>query len=131
MAGQGSVTGRSRYTTNWNWKLALQFLKASPHLFADDPGDGATCLVFGPLSLMMVQPQQAALLRVIPKSAERTDIQLVRMEAKGAPPRRRWRMVPTGWRTDSQRAGDAEAVARSSELDRKFFGWYWSLMSAN
>jgi hypothetical protein len=28
-----------------------------------------------------------------------------------------------------ERAGDAEAVARSVELDRKFFAWYWSLMS--
>ena len=128
---EGSVTGRSRYTTNWNWKLALQFLKASPHLFADDPDDGATCVVFGPLSLMMVQPQQAALLRVIPKSAERTDIQLVRMEAKGAPPSTPVADGPDRVADGLQRAGDAEAVARSSELDRKFFAWYWSLMSTD
>ncbi len=117
---EGSVTGRGRYTTNWNWKLALQFLKASPHLFADDADDGATCVVFGPLSLMMVQPQHAALLRVIPKSAVRTDIQLVRMEAKGAPPSTPVADGPDRVADGLERAGDAEAVARSVELDRSF-----------
>ena len=129
--GDGNVTNRTRYNTDWNWKLALQFLKSSPHLFADDPGESISCCEFGPLSLMMVQPQHAALLRVIPKSAERTDIQLVRIEAKAA--------NLTTPATDGldrvgdalRQAGDAEAVGRSSELDRRFFSWYWSLMSTN
>jgi nitrite reductase/ring-hydroxylating ferredoxin subunit len=127
---ESNVTARSRYSTNWNWKLALQFVKSSPHLFADELDDDANCVAFGPLSLMMVQPQQAALLRVIPKSAERTDIQLVRMEPKGASP-----STPAADGADRvadglQQAGDAEAVARTSELDRQFLAWYWSLMAA-
>ena len=126
---EGSVTGRNRYTTNWNWKLALQFLKASPQLFADDFGDDEDWITFGPLSLMMVQPQQASLLRVIPKSTERTDIQLVRMKAQGAPPCAPMTDGPDRVGDGLRDAGDAEAVARSVELDREFFGWYWSLMS--
>ena len=83
--------------------------------------------MFGPLSLMLVEPHQAALLRVIPKSAARTDIQLVR-DGSGRAPRqpRPCDRVAEGLRE----AGDAEAVARSTELDREFFAWYWSLMSA-
>ena len=128
---ESNVTARSRYSANWNWKLALQFLKTSPHLFTDGPGEGGSWVVFGPLSLMVAQPQQAALLQVIPKSAERTDIQLIRMEASGAPPR-----PPAADGADRvadalRQAGDADAGARSAELDRQFFAWYWSLMSAD
>jgi hypothetical protein len=76
-----------------------------------------------------VQPQHAALLRVIPKSAVRTDIQLVRMEAKGAPTSTPVADGPDRVADALERAGDAEAVARSVELDRLFLAWYWSLMS--
>jgi nitrite reductase/ring-hydroxylating ferredoxin subunit len=126
----GGVIQRTRYGTNWNWKLALQFLKSSPHLLFDDASDGSW-VAFGPLSLMMVQRQEAALLRVIPKSAERTDIQLIRMAPRGAPP---GSAAPDGadrMADGLREAGDADAVARSTELDRGFFSWYWSLMSAN
>ena len=124
---EGDVTARSRYSTKWNWKLARQFLKSSPHLFADDPGEGGDCVVFGPLSMMMVQSQQATLLSVIPKSAERTDIQLIRMAPKGI-------AVANGddrVAEELRQAGDADAVPRSTVLDREFFAWYWSLMSTD
>jgi nitrite reductase/ring-hydroxylating ferredoxin subunit len=122
------VTQRARYSTNWNWKLALQFLKSSPRLLFDEPDDGG-CIVFGPLSLMMVHAEEAALLRVIPKSAERTDIQLIRM----APPAETGPdPAPADRLGDGLRlAGDADAVAHSTELDRGFFAWYWSLMAAS
>jgi len=126
----GTVIARTRHSTSWNWKLALQFLKGSPDLLADDPGEGGDFVVFGPLSLMLVEPHQAALLRVIPKSAERTDIELVRIEAPDAKPpvlADRADHLAEGLR----RAGDAEAVMRSGALDRGFFAWYWSMMSAN
>jgi nitrite reductase/ring-hydroxylating ferredoxin subunit len=128
---KGGVTSRGRYTINWNWKVALQFLKSSPGLFAGDPGDSVDCLILGPLSLMMVQPQQATLVRVIPKSAERTDIQLVRMEARGAPPSAPAADGPDRVGDSLRRAGGAEAVAQSPQFDRQFFVWYWSLMSSD
>ena len=95
-------------------------------MLADDPGEGGDFVVFGPLSLMLVEPHQASLLRVIPKSAERTDIELVRIEAPDAKP-----PVLATDRADRlaeglRQAGDAEAVMRSGALDRGFFAWYWS-----
>jgi hypothetical protein len=73
----------------------------------------------------MVNSQRAVLLRVIPKFAERTDLQLIEIASGDAPAE-----------TASPAAGDtvAEELRRagapsSSELDRKFFSWYWSLMS--
>jgi nitrite reductase/ring-hydroxylating ferredoxin subunit len=124
---QGHVTGRARYSTNWNWKLALQFVKASTHLFCEDPGEAQDLVAFGPLSLMLVEPDHAALLRVIPKSAAHTDIQLVRITPPGASAiDGSDDRVAEGLRD----AGDAAAVAQKTELDREFFGWYWSLMSA-
>ncbi len=125
---EGEVGARRRHSTNWNWKLALQFLKSSPDLLTDDQGAG-DFVVFGPLSLMLVEPHQATLLRVIPKSAERTDIELVRIAAPDAP-------APVAGQADRlaeglQQAGDAEAVMASGALDREFFAWYWSLMSEN
>jgi len=123
---QGRVTERARYSTSWNWKLALQFLKSSPHLFGDDLAEQQDLVAFGPLSLMLVEPHQAALLRVIPKSAAHTDIQLVRVARAGASATEACDRVAEGLRE----AGDAESVAQKTELDRDFFGWYWPLMSA-
>jgi nitrite reductase/ring-hydroxylating ferredoxin subunit len=120
-----TVTGRSRYATDWNWKLALQFVRSSPHLFCNRPGD-RDVVAFGPLSLMSVQPERATLLRVIPKSAAHTDIQLIRMAPPDAPSDDGPDRVAEGLRE----AGDAESVAGQVKLDREFFGWYWSLMSA-
>lgn len=121
---EGEVTRRVRYNTEWNWKLALQFLKSSPHLLCDDPA-AAELVDFGPLSLMSVQPNQVVLLQVIPKSATLTDIQLVRVAPKGTPTKNGPDRVARGLRA----AGDAEAAARLTDFDRSFFGWYWSLMS--
>jgi phenylpropionate dioxygenase-like ring-hydroxylating dioxygenase large terminal subunit len=124
------VTGRTRCTTNWNWKLALQLLRSSPHLVFDEPGDAGQT-VFGPLSLMMVLPRQAALIRVIPKSAERTDIQLIRMAPPGTPAPAEASDGADRLAEGLREAGDTAAVPRSAELDRPFFAWYWSLMSAS
>jgi nitrite reductase/ring-hydroxylating ferredoxin subunit len=124
--GDGNVTNRARYSTDWNWKLALQFVRSTPQLFCDDPVDD-DFITFGPLSLMSVQPHQATLLRVIPKSAGHTDIQLIRIVPPDAPAKDGLDRVTEGLR----KAGDAEAVARSAALDRRFFAWYWLLMSAD
>jgi nitrite reductase/ring-hydroxylating ferredoxin subunit len=126
----GEVSQRTRYSASWNWKLALQFLKLSPHLLFDD-FTGGSWIAFGPLSLMMVHREEAALLRVIPKSAERTDIQLIRMAPPDLPGASAVPDGPDRMAEGLRDAGDAVAVARSTALDRSFFAWYWSLMSAN
>lgn len=127
---EAEIIERTRYTTGQNWKFVLQLLKSSPHLVFDEPGEDGH-VAFGPLSLMMTQPQQAALLRVIPKSAERTDIQLIRMAPRGAPGRPAAVGGVDRVAAELQQGGDSDAAARPTELDREFFAWYWSLMSAS
>lgn len=123
-----AVTRRMRYNTTWNWKFALQFLKSSPQLFLDDAGAGESWRVFGPLSLMLVQARQAALVRVIPKFAGQTDIQLIEMTAGERPQS----PVPSD---GADRVADgllrAGAEGPPAALDQHFFTWYWSLMSAS
>jgi nitrite reductase/ring-hydroxylating ferredoxin subunit len=122
---EANVTARSRYATNWNWKLALQFVRSSPDLFSRDP-DSDDFVVFGPLSLMSAQPDRATLVRVIPRSAAHTDIQIIRMAPPATPPEN----GPDRLADALRQAGDAETVAGSAPLDRDFFSWYWSYMSA-
>jgi nitrite reductase/ring-hydroxylating ferredoxin subunit len=130
----GRVTKRARYGTTWNWKFVLDFIRCRPDLFFDEPRDGGVdelCIEFGPLSWMIVRSSQAAMLRVIPRFAERTDFQLIRMAA-------REERENTGSATTADpvadalsRVGEANAGNWSSRLDRSFFDWYWPLMSAD
>ena len=125
----GKVTTRKVHSTNWNWKFLLNYLGPRPHLFAADPtgSDGLdSCFEFGPLSRIIVNSRRAVLVRVIPKFAERTDLQLIEIVAPETP-----------LELASPAADDpvTDALGRAerpllSELGRPFFSWYWSLMSA-
>jgi nitrite reductase/ring-hydroxylating ferredoxin subunit len=119
---EGRVTRRARYSPNWNWKHVLRFVKSSPQLFCADPADGHSWIEFAPLSLMVAEPQRAVLLQIVPKFAARTDLQLIEL------------MAPD--KAVSAANGDRlEHELRDSGnpppgLDRGFYDWYWSLMSA-
>ena len=125
----GKVTARKVHSTNWNWKFLLNYLGPRPHLFAADPtaAEGHDrCFEFGPLSRIIVNTRRAVLVRVIPKFAERTDLQLIEIVAPETP-----------LELASPAADDpvTDALGRAerpllSELGRPFFSWYWSLMSA-
>ena len=129
---RGRVTKRAQYGTTWNWKFVLQFFRSHPELFFDNPRDAdedERRIEFGPLDWMLVRPQQAALIRVIPRFAERSDLQMIRIVAKEV------------WGTDGSAngadpvmealrcTGEATAANWSSRLDRSFFSWYWPLMA--
>jgi nitrite reductase/ring-hydroxylating ferredoxin subunit len=117
------VARRARYSTTWNWKFVHHFLQSSPQLFVEDSPDDH--VEFGPLSSMIVGPEQAALLRVIPKFAERTDFQVIQMVAKDAPEE------PAGTATpDPIAEGLGRADPSARWFDRAVGDWYWSLMSA-
>jgi len=124
----GKVTRRECYNTTWNWKFLVNFLASRPHLFFAGPtgADGHdSCFEFGPLSRIMVNSRRAMLLRVIPKFAERSDVQLIEIAPEDAPAET---APPAG--DDPVAEGLRRAsVPSSSELDREFFSWYWSLMS--
>jgi nitrite reductase/ring-hydroxylating ferredoxin subunit len=124
----GKVTRRECYNTTWNWKFLLNFLGSRPHLFFAGPSDADghdSCFEFGPLSRIMVNSERAVLLRVIPKFAERTDLQLIEIASRDAPAATASPATDDAVAEGLRRAG----VLSSSELDRKFFSWYWSLMS--
>jgi len=129
----GKVTRRASYSTTWNWKFVLHFLKHHPELSFDEPsnGDDNACIEFGPLSWLMVRSDQVALLRVIPKFAERTDIQLIRIAASEAPERTTSAGTVDSVADAIRDAGEAGAADWSSRLDPGFFAWYWPLMSAS
>jgi nitrite reductase/ring-hydroxylating ferredoxin subunit len=122
---EAEVISRSRYAGEWNWKLALQFGRCSADLACDDDDNGEL-IEFGPLSLMAVTPRRAALLSVIPKSAGRTELQLIRMTAPGERPS----AGPDRFAEELQAAAAAANATAAGLLDREFFDWYWLLMSA-
>jgi hypothetical protein len=73
---------------------------------------------------MTVGPRQAVLLRIIPKSAEQTDFQVIRMTARDAPDEAG---SPAG--DDALADGLQRADPSLGRFDRRFGEWYWSLMS--
>ncbi len=121
---EADVTSRSRYAGEWNWKLALQFARSSAHVLCDDADDGEL-IAFGPLSLIAATPRHAALVSVIPKSAGRTDVQVIRLTAPGERPAD----GQEGFAEGLQAAANS-GTATAASLDREFLDWYWSLMSA-
>jgi nitrite reductase/ring-hydroxylating ferredoxin subunit len=120
-----AVRRRGRWSTAWNWKYALHFAKASPQLFLDDFEEGDDWCAFGPLSLILLRPNRAALLQIIPKLVGRTDFQLVHLAAPDTAPAAA--AAADGIGEGLRRAAEAEAPMA---LDRRFFAWYWSLISA-
>jgi len=124
----GKVTRRQCHNTTWNWKFLVNFVGSRPHLFFAGPTDAddhESCFEFGPLSRIMVNSRRAVLVRVIPKFAERTDLQLIEIASGDAPAETALPAADDAVAEELHRAG----VPLSSGLDREFFTWYWSLMS--
>jgi nitrite reductase/ring-hydroxylating ferredoxin subunit len=122
------VTKRECHNTTWNWKFMLNFLEARPHLFFAGPTDvdaHTSCFEFGPLSRIIVNSERAVLVRVIPKFAERTDLQVIEI-ISGDAPAEPASTAPDNTVADALRSAGTPS---SSDLDRKFFSRYWSLMS--
>jgi hypothetical protein len=122
------VMRRMQFKTDRNWKFVHHFVQSSPQLFFDDPPDGRDQIgrhAIGPLGLLFTQYPRAVLVRVIPKFAEQTDIQVIDMGPGGTP-------------NGAEFGTDAGIVAEQvngaatglSWFDRIFAQWYWTLMSA-
>src|SRR5215813_7059270 len=124
----GKVTRRECHNTTWNWKFLLNFVESQPHEFFAGPTDAdghTSCFEFGPLSRIVVNSQRAVLVRVVPKFAERSDLQMIEITSGDAAAET---ASPTAADTVADVLRDAGAPS-SSDLDRGFFSWYWSLMS--
>jgi nitrite reductase/ring-hydroxylating ferredoxin subunit len=125
----GKVTRRECHNTTWNWKFMMNFVGSRPHLFFAGPTDAdahTSCFEFGPLSRIIVNSERAVLVRVIPKFAERTDLQVIEIASGDAPAEGAVSAAADDTVADALRS---VGVPSSSELDQRFFSWYWSLMS--
>jgi hypothetical protein len=93
-----------------------------PLVVLDAPAAPDAWHPFGPLSLVLVREDRAALLRVVPKFARQTDLQLIELAAAGA--------SPSAAASDEE-DGIAQLLRRTpaAVLDRAFFAWYWPLLS--
>ena len=120
------VSQPARWSTTWDWKFARQVVKRAPQLFLDEADEPAAWHEFGPLSLILARRNRATLLQLIPKFAGHTDLRLVEMTAADAAPAI---AVAEFWVGESLRRAAADGPP--VRLDRAFFAWYWSLMSAD
>ncbi|HEV2303231.1 MAG TPA: Rieske 2Fe-2S domain-containing protein [Stellaceae bacterium] len=119
-----SVSKRRRFETSWNWKHLRHYLWSAPELFSACAVDAVVEL--GPLCRLLASDEEAVLLQLIPRSAERSDFRMVQIAA--APNAAR------GLAEDRIAAGLAQAGERIAAgplafLDRDFFLWYAGLMS--
>ena len=120
---EAGVTSRKRYSTTWNWKYLRQLLWAAPELVFKDCSD---VVEFGPLSFVALRGDDAGLVRLSPRFPGHTDFEIVRL---GHAPTADQSAVDPIEEVLRQR-GDAIAAAPLCMLDRRFYEWYWPLMSA-
>ena len=116
-----TVAQRAQCNTNWNWKSLRHFLHSSPRLFLDGVAERHD---FGPLSLMFARSPRAVLLRIVPKFAEQTDLQVIEMVAGDGEHGPRSLSLSDGF--IEQLDGADKSL---SWFDRDIAGWYWSLMA--
>ena len=118
------VCERARFEAKCNWKPLRNWLWAAPELFCDHPVERIVDI--GPLCrLIAADGEEAVLLTLVPRSAERSEFRLVRM----APEARK----PDGAAAERIAAGLEAALRRMTaaplgSLDRDFFLWYAGLM---
>lgn len=111
------VVERTRLAAERNWKHLYNALRAAARPILGAPL-AAPVASFGALGLVLAGADRAVLLRLIPKSAERTDLSLIRLAAAGA----------------EAGAADADAVAAAiaapaADPGRDFLAWYWGLLA--
>jgi nitrite reductase/ring-hydroxylating ferredoxin subunit len=116
-----TVAERAQYNTNSNWKSLRHFLQSSPQLFPDGAAERHE---FGPLSIMFTRAPRAVLLRLVPKFAEQTDLQVIEMVAGDGEHAPRSLSLSDGF--IEQLDGADKSL---SWFDRDIAGWYWSLMA--
>ena len=121
---EANVASRKRYSVTWNWKYLRQLLWTSPELvFGGKECSGI--VECGPLSLVALRGDEAALVRLSPRFPGHTDFELVRLSSTEASTENGSDPIDDALR----RHGDAITAAPLAVLDRRFYEWYWPLMS--
>jgi hypothetical protein len=123
--GDATVTGRQRCNTSFNWKYLRQLLWSAPDLVFDEGGCDRV-IAFGPMSFLALQGQQAALVRMSPRYPGQSDFDVIRMAPEGAPVTGNNERLAEALR----QRGEEVAAGPLRLLDREFYDWYWSELSA-
>src|SRR5205085_3453761 len=118
-----TVARRARYNTTWNWKCLRHFLQSSPQLFLDGSADRHE---FSPLSLVFAGSRRAVLLRIVPKFAGQTDLEVIELTADDGPHNRHSAAGPDGV-AERLRGADGDLSWFDCDIAR----WYWALISAS
>jgi len=121
--GSGKVVARKRFQTTLNWKHLRHLLWSSDDLVFAGGHDTET--EFGPLSKLLTKNGDAALVRLIPRYAGHSDIELVRIAVPG-------HQAPAADDSRIEEAlrveGDKIAGTPGGNLGRDFYEWYWAAM---
>jgi hypothetical protein len=115
-----AVAGRARHNVDRNWKYVAHQVNRAPELVLGEKLDGPV-LRYGPLGFLTGGPEDAALVRIVPRFLEQTDVEVVRFAAPGAPP------APAA--NGEVVEGLRRAADEGASLGRDFYDWYWSLMA--
>src|SRR5205085_12270772 len=118
-----TVARRARYNTTWNWKCLRHFLQSSPQLFLDGSAERHE---FSPLSLVFAGSRRAVLLRIVPKFAGQTDLEVIELTADDGPHNRHSAAGPDGV-AERLRGADGDLSWFDCDIAR----WYWALISAS
>jgi nitrite reductase/ring-hydroxylating ferredoxin subunit len=119
------VASRQRINVTWNWKYLRQFLWSAQELAFPD-GDCDEIVEFGPMSYMALRGDEAALVRMIPRYPGHSDFEIVRMAPHGKPAAEGNERLTEAVR----QYGEKVAAAPLATLERPFYDWYWSAVSA-
>jgi nitrite reductase/ring-hydroxylating ferredoxin subunit len=114
------VRDRQQVKVAANWKLVRAALP-----LADD----ADCVVFGPLSLLLAQPDGAVLLRLVPRGPQETRVESLWLAADDAPPRRAGIDAPVAGCL--QRIAALPTTDARPRLDPAFLRWYRALLPSD
>ncbi|HEX3537640.1 MAG TPA: Rieske (2Fe-2S) protein [Stellaceae bacterium] len=120
-----TVTGRQRCNTSFNWKYLRQLLWSAPDLVFEAGGCDKV-IEFGPMSFLALRGNEAALVRLSPRYPGQSDFDVIRMAPNGTSATGSNERLAEALR----QRGEAVAGGPLKLLERDFYDWYWSALSA-
>lgn len=118
--GERAVSRRLQHKTTMNWKRLRQFLWGAPEA-ALGGGSLDAAVEIGPLSLVALKNDEAAVLRLVPRYPGHTDVEIIELRQPGA--------ATDGGDPVGEALRDKGDSLAAAPLTRAFYDWYWPLMA--